>query len=185
MPETGLAKNRMKQYLETATSGGAATSSGNSNQSPNSSTQSAGNESEELPKGLAKSLLAKWKSMENVDKETSPEANTAVKMRTRAMSKDRSPSNGSQNNSNSNSDDHLPQAGTAKNLLNKWQNIDSNGASSNRERRGPRQFTPPPSGQQHHQSNDDEKEARGVNKTVPDEELAALGRGLAKNALAK
>jgi hypothetical protein len=182
MPESGLAKNRMKQYLETASSGGAATSSANTNQSPNS-TQSAGNEGEELPKGLAKSLLAKWKSMENVDKETSPESNTAVKMRTRAMSKDRSPSNGSQNNSNSNSNDHLPQAGTAKNLLSKWQNIDSNGVSSSRERKGPRQFTPPPPGQ--HQSNDDEHESRVVSKTVPDEELAALGRGLAKNALAK
>jgi hypothetical protein len=185
MPESGLAKNRMKQYLETATSGGAvASSSGNSNQSPNSS-QSTGNESEELPKGLAKSLLAKWKSMENVDKETAPESNTAVKMRTRAMSKDRSSSNGSQNNSNSNSDDHLPQAGTAKNLLSKWQNIDSNGGSSSRERKGPRQITPPPANQQQHQSNDDEHEARGVSKTVPEEELAALGRGLAKNALAK
>lgn len=64
VPESGLAKNRMKQYLETVTT------SGSNNNS---------NESEELQcKGLAKSLLAKWKSMENVkDKEGSPEPNDA------------------------------------------------------------------------------------------------------------
>ena len=123
----------MKQYLETAT---------------NSANQANSSEAEELPKGLAKSLLAKWKSMENVkDKETSPESgNDGSKKseRTRAFSKDRQTSPGaSSGNESSNGEDYMPQSGTAKMLLSKWKNIDSN-ASSNKERKGPRPITPPP-----------------------------------------
>ena len=121
MPETGLAKSRMKQYLESTSQNGG---SANENGEP-------GSGAEELPKGLAKSLLAKWKSIENVkDKETSPESS-------------RNSANGRQNSPDSNSNEEfLPQSGMAKSLLNKFQNIES--SSSTRERKGPRPITPPP-----------------------------------------
>ena len=123
----------MKQYLETAST---CTNVSNVNQIqiPNNFNQSQNDETEELQgKGLAKSLLAKWKSMENVkEKETTPDQN-----RTRADSKERSPVN------ESSSEDYLPQSGIAKSLLNKWQNIDTN-TISNKERKGPRPITPPP-----------------------------------------
>lgn len=137
VPETGLAKSRMKQYLETAST------------NANGNNHNGENGEQELPgKGIAKSLLAKWKSMENVkDKEGSPEPNgplrnTNTMGRQRAISKDRQTSPPSIGNESPN-EEYLPQSGTAKTLLNKWQNIDSN-TSSNNQRKGPRPITPPP-----------------------------------------
>jgi hypothetical protein len=122
IPESGLAKNRMKQYLE------------QSNQSLN--TNSNANSEEIVSKGYAKSLLAKWKSMECVDnKETSPDPSGP--RRFRAHSKEGSPSN----SGNENDENSLIHTGNARSLLNKWNNIESN----NNERRAPRQITPPPS----------------------------------------
>ena len=121
MPETGLAKSRMKQYLESTSQNGAAGSA-------------ADNGGEELPKGLAKSLLAKWKSIENVkDNETSPESsrNGAGGQRQHSPS-------------DSSSEDFLPQSGLAKSLLTKFQNIESSASTRGAERKGPRPITPPP-----------------------------------------
>ena len=112
VPEAGLAKNRMKQYLETATSQKSAQSAQISSNNTNGET------SEQLPeKGTARSLLAKWKSIENLkDKETSPEANGVAQITNN--NKQGSPVN------NTVSDiDNLP-SGIARNLLNKWQNIE-------------------------------------------------------------
>ena len=150
VPETGLAKSRMKQYLETASTNGS--SNGHSpNMNPTSPNgQTSTENGEDLPKGIAKSLLAKWKSMENV-KETSPEPNhqntahqnhrnSISKNNNRATSRERQ---SSPNETNGTQDEHLPQTGTARSLLNKWQNLDSN-TSSQRDRRAPRPITPPP-----------------------------------------
>ncbi len=115
MPESGLAKNRMKQYLENS----------------GTTTTSKQSDVEELLQGksIAKSLLAKWKSIENV-KETSPEAE------------------GRQRNSTSSNEaadgQCLPERGYAKNLLNKWQHMEETSSDNAKERRGPRPITPPP-----------------------------------------
>jgi hypothetical protein len=140
---------------------------------------------------MAKSLLAKWKSMENVkDKETSPEPNgleTKPKVnKSRAISKDRQGSPTASTGSNTTSDDCLPQSGTAKSLLNKWQNIDSS-SSNSRERKGPRPITPPPLEelQRSNRDSQDKLDSVGQQKqSYHDEELAML-RGNAKNTLAK
>lgn len=194
MPETGLAKSRMKQYLESTSQNGGAGSANNNNEN--------GEQSEDLPKGLAKSLLAKWKSIENVkDKETSPDSSR------------HSAANGRQTSpSDSNNEDFLPQTGLAKSLLNKFQNIES--SSSNRERKGPRPITPPPPEELERQKvtnsnqfslmfalakvtqtnapfaivqqlNDQDETDSGNQKPFVDEELAIIGRGHAKSTLAK
>jgi hypothetical protein len=167
----------MKQYLE---------------QSNNSGAHGDVVTTEELPeKGLAKSLLAKWKSMENVkDKETSPEpkdyTKSGSKDKSRAISKDRQTSPTGSNASNTNSDDCLPQSGTAKNLLNKWQNIDSNTSNQTKERKGPRPITPPPLEELERNKSDSQEILDSVQSKQPyqDEELALL-KGHAKNTLAK
>ena len=154
VPETGLAKSRIKQYLETASTNGNTSQISQSpsvNYTSSNGTAVNGGEGEDLPKGLAKSLLAKWKSIENVkDKETSPEPlpsnaphrhSLTRNTLNRAVSRERlsSPTdNGVQ-------DENLPQSGSAKSLLNKWQNIEPNTTTSNnRERRALRPITPPP-----------------------------------------
>ena len=180
MPESGLAKSRMKQYLETA-----------QQQQPQSANV---NEGDEPTKGLAKSLLAKWKSMENVkDKETSPEpanGQPAKARQHRGASKERQTSPGgtsiASNEAPGTDEEHLPQSGTAKSLLNKWQNIDANANTSvSKERRGPRAFTPPPPEelQRNRERSEDEADSPVVKSNV-DEELALL-KGQAKNTLAK
>jgi hypothetical protein len=104
----------MKQYLETAQQN--ANSNGNQ-------------ESETLPeKGSAKSLLAKWKSIENVQDDLQ---NARLQ---RGLSRERTPP------SPSLFSDILPQSGTAKSLLNKWQNIDKQQEPVERKTR---QMTPP------------------------------------------
>ena len=133
VPESGLAKSRMKQYLESSQANGA-----NNNHADSD---------EVVSKGYAKSLLAKWKSMETMEnKEASPEppSHHPGKLRFRALSKEGSPNAAVDC---LNQEDQLPQHGNAKNLLNKWQNIDSNGAT--KERRAPRQITPPPNEELH------------------------------------
>lgn len=147
--------------------------------------------SEELPeKGLAKSLLAKWKSMENVkDKDTSPEPKDSTKIikdKSRAISKDRQTSPTVSNGSNTNSDDCLPQSGTAKSLLNKWQNIDSNTSNQSRERKGPRPITPPPLDELQRNISDSQEnlDSNQSKQSYQDEELALL-KGRAKDTLAK
>lgn len=104
----------MKQYLETAQQNG----NSNGNQ-----------EQEALPeKGSAKSLLAKWKSIENVQDDTQ---NARLP---RGVSRERTPP------SPSITSDILPQSGTAKSLLNKWQNIDKQQEPIEKKSR---QITPP------------------------------------------
>jgi hypothetical protein len=176
LPESGLAKSRMKQYLEST----------NNNQSPQ---HASGNDeaSEEATKGLAKSLLAKWKSMENVkDKETSPEPSGTHQAKSKHHKERQTTPGGTiiVNSNEGSDDDFLPQSGTAKSLLNKWQNIDSN-SSANKERKAPRAFTPPPPEeiQRNKERNQDENDSPAVKSNV-DEELALL-RGQAKNTLAK
>ena len=180
MPESGLAKSRMKQYLESTS-----TPTGNNQQHANSG------ETDEPTKGLAKSLLAKWKSMESVkDKETSPEpANNgqpSKSTKSSVTSKERQTSPGGTSiiSNEANDEDHLPQSGTAKSLLNKWQNIDSN-ANNTKERRGPRAFTPPPPEElQRNKERDQDDTDAPVVKSNVDEELALL-KGQAKNTLLK
>lgn len=167
----------MKQYLE---------------QSNNSAAHGDVVTTEEMPeKGIAKSLLAKWKSMENVkDKDSSPEPKDSIKLvskdKSRAFSKDRQTSPTSSNNSNTNSDDCLPQSGIAKSLLNKWQNIDSNTSNQFKERKGPRPITPPPLDELQRNKNDSQEKLDTIQskQTNHDEELALL-KGHAKNTLAK
>jgi hypothetical protein len=111
VPEAGLAKNRMKQYLETATSQKV-------QQSPHQTTNNTiANGEEQLPeKGTARSLLAKWKSIENLkDKETSPELSS----NTNGNTKQTSPFNVLVND--------IETTGIAKNLLNKWENLEKDG----------------------------------------------------------
>jgi hypothetical protein len=212
LPETGLARQRMKQYLETSSStgyGGGGQFAFSSTSAMNGSAATAAGTESELPelqglqgKHIAKSLLAKWKSMENVkEKDVVHSTNgggdsSAVSnghghsstmssrnslSRTRAISKDRhylgsnasstttpyvyhssthhlhsssssttatttttAPPPVSASSSVSN-EEQLPQAGIARTLLNKWQNIDASASSAcGRERRGPRPITPPP-----------------------------------------
>lgn len=164
VPETGLAKNRMKQYLDQA-------STNNANETSISET------SELQGKGLAKSLLAKWKSIENIKDVTSP-------------------ADGSKRHTSSNNEqDEVPIAGTAKSLLTKWQNIDTtattNGNKENWERKGLKAFTPPPQGEldkndNHHDNNDDNEhdEKLKQQQNVFEDELALL-KGAAKNTLKK
>jgi hypothetical protein len=166
----------MKQYLE---------------QSNNSGAHGDVVTTEELPeKGLAKSLLAKWKSMENVkDKDTSPEPKDSTKSgckdKSRAISKDRQTSPSSSNASKTSSDDCLPQSGTAKSLLNKWQNIDSN-TSNIKERKGLRPITPPSCEELERNKSESQERLDSFQsrQLYQDEELALL-KGHAKNTLAK
>ena len=173
LPESGLAKSRMKQYLEST----------NSNQ-PQQNTAN-GDETEGATKGLAKSLLAKWKSMENV-KETSPEPPSGHQAKSKHHKERQTTPGGTVivNSNEASDDDYLPQTGTAKSLLNKWQNIDSSSAN-NKERKAPRAFTPPPPEEieRNKERNQDENDAPALKSNV-DEELALL-RGQAKNTLAK
>ena len=184
VPETGLAKSRMKQYLETA---GNSSSSGEG--SANSSTMNAAGgpaangEIEDLPnKGLAKSLLAKWKSIENVKENNnhSPEGGASPR---NSVNRTSPPHDGID-------EQCLPQSGMAKQLLNKFQSIESNGAQSGKERKGPRPITPPPQEELErlkHMNEQDNVDSNGSGGAKPfvDEELALIGRGYAKNALAK
>lgn len=175
LPESGLAKSRMKQYLEST----------NNNQPQQNSVN--GEVTEEATKGLAKSLLAKWKSMENVkDKETSPEPAGGHQVKSKHHKERQTTPGGTVivNSNDASDDDFMPQTGTAKSLLNKWQNIDS-GSGMNKERKAPRAFTPPPPEeiQRNKERNQDENDAPAVKSNV-DEELALL-RGQAKNTLAK
>ncbi len=128
MPESGLAKNRLKQYLETAQS---------------SNSNGANETGEELPeKGTAKSLLDKWKTIENVKYTKEPSPPASGKMR--ALSKERqvTPPKPHVNAGHGDDEtDYMPQTGTAKNLLNKWQNIDKE-KDLNGERKQ-RSITPP------------------------------------------
>lgn len=120
VPESGLAKNRLKQYLEQTSSASQNTSNGGDATL------------EELQgKSVAKSLLAKWKSIENV-KDSSPDL-------TGDRARKTSPTADGQTG-----DEFLPQSGHAKSLLNKWQNIDSDSNGNKQQRRGPRPITPPP-----------------------------------------
>ena len=173
LPESGLAKSRMKQYLEST----------NCNQ-PQQNTAN-GDVTEEATKGLAKSLLAKWKSMENV-KETSPEPASGHQAKSKHHKERQTTPGGTVivNSNDASDDDYLPQTGTAKSLLNKWQNIDS-GSANNKERKAPRAFTPPPPEEieRNKERNQDENDAPALKSNV-DEELALL-RGQAKNTLAK
>jgi hypothetical protein len=170
MPESGLAKSRMKQYLEST-----------SHQAENTTTPTE----DESTKGLAKSLLAKWKSMENVkDKEGSPEPSHPPKTK---RSERQSTPGGTVIEYEE--DEQLPQSGNAKSLLNKWQNIDSSSQSSSsaaRERRGIRAFTPPPPEElERNRNNDNQEDSEMAHvKSDVNEELALL-RGQAKNTLAK
>jgi hypothetical protein len=123
VPESGLAKNRIKQYLENS----AAASS-----SVGAVTAAAATGVEEL-QGKAKSLLAKWKSIENV-KETSPELTGGERGARKSTS----------SNEGAEGSEFLPERGHAKSLLNKWQNIDAEADSGKEQRRGPRAITPPP-----------------------------------------
>ena len=191
VPEAGLAKSRMKQYLESAST---------------SSNAPSGGVDQEV-KGAAKSLMAKWKSMENVIKEGGvatkdangspnggePSTATRRSRATRAFSKDRqaggsgSASGSSGNASNATSEDCLPQTGTARSLLNKWQNIDKAADEASKERRGPRAITPPPpnaDGSETRQQ-DDTKQQPQQQQHVHDDELAMIGKGYARSALAK
>lgn len=103
VPEAGLAKNRMKQYLETATS-----------QSPSQNGNHENGDGDKLPeKGTAKSLLAKWKSIENLkDKE---QTSVATEIPTDA--------------------ENVTQTGIAKNMLKQWENIDGSGNNERHERK--------------------------------------------------
>lgn len=168
--ESGLAKNRIKQYLE------------GSSQQEYHIDHGTGELNE---KGLAKSLLAKWKSMENVkDKETSPEPVNVGSVSGRYNpheSRQRSPLSNEEK-------ENLIQAGCAKSLLNKWNNIDIN-QNGPRERRGPRQITPPPEDELRRNSLNDQDAAEAVGRKyrpVYEEEVGGLiGRGHAKNTLAR
>ncbi|CAF0809373.1 unnamed protein product [Brachionus calyciflorus] len=143
LPESGLARNRMKQYLEQTSSNGANTSL---------------NETSELQgKGLAKSLLAKWKSIENI-KEGSPEPK-------------RQDSPG----------EEVPPSGHARNLLSKWQNIDN--TKDTKERKGPKAFTPPPPEELNRTQESDDEQDTSKNQVFEDE--LALLKGAAKNTLKK
>jgi hypothetical protein len=106
----------MKQYLETATQQQPQLQQQQQTSSQNCS--SDGEINEQLPeKGSARSLLAKWKSIENLkDKDTSPESGS-----TNSSTKQTAPVNNVVTDA-----DSLP-SGIAKNLLNKWQNIDRDG----------------------------------------------------------
>jgi hypothetical protein len=165
LPESGLAKTRMKQFIENA-------SNNNNNQNSN-----GGGEIDELSgKGVTKSLLSKWKSIEHLKDE--PGSLTANgEHQQRRSSKDEV------------EEENLPQSGNAKNLLNKWKNIEET-STSGVQRKGPRAITPPPPEELERQrlrqqAEDEETQQRALKKTIPDEELAIIGKGAAKNALAK
>jgi hypothetical protein len=155
VPESGLAKNRLKQYLD---------SSSSSNSKPSQNLVGGDMPVEEL-QGKAKSLLAKWKSIENLkdDKELSP-VHTNLE------------------------EENLPQSGHAKNLLSKWQNNIESSNNSSAGRKGPRPITPPPQEELEKfakliQENDDQDSSKNQ-KCSTEEELALL-RGHAKHTLAK
>jgi hypothetical protein len=126
IPESGLAKNRLKQYLETANSSNA-----------NGSSETG----EELPgKGTAKSLLDKWKTIESVkNKETSPELGVNKTNKDRQFTP---PKQTVTVNHGDDQTDFMPQSGMAKNLLSKWQNIDKEKDAGPNERKS-RSITPP------------------------------------------
>jgi len=155
IPETGLAKSRMKQYLETATTGA------------NGADQQTDANGEQPEKGSAKSLLAKWKSMETFkDKDsTTPERENSAQSELQNLRKQRAMSRERQTpppaTSTKETNDVMPQSGTAKSLLNKWQNIDKVDGSGE-VKRSSRQSSLTPGG----------------------EDLATIERGFAKNALA-
>jgi hypothetical protein len=153
VPESGSAKNRLKQYLETAQ----ASNSNGSNET-----------GEELPeKGTAKSLLDKWKTIENVtNKEKSPEngARSVSANRDRHVTPPKQAVKNVTHGDEQTDHDYMPQSGTAKNLLNKWQNIDKEKDSGERKVHS---ITPP-----HELSN-------GHDDSMPVE------KGYARNALAK
>lgn len=157
MPEAGLAKNRMKQYLETSQK---AQMSSHQQQAATSNVSANGEVNEQLPeKGSARSLLAKWKSIENLkDRETSPELN-GVSTNGNSNPKQTSPFN---SNSVVTEADNLP-SGIAKNLLNKWQNIE-------KEKDGNDRSSPPSNGNGQHGNGED---------------FAQIEKGFAKNVLAK
>lgn len=175
--ESGLAKNRIKQYLNQ-----------DSSQSQVHIDHGTGELSE---KRLAKSLLAKWKSMENsMDKETSPEPGVQVgRLRDRFNPEDfnrnRSPSEDAGEEK-----ENLIQAGYARSLLKQWQNIDASQGET-RARRAPRQITPPPEEELRRQSMNDQDAAEAVARKarqaqLREEEMGGLiGRGHAKNTLAR
>jgi hypothetical protein len=174
VPEAGLAKSRMKQYLDSAGS--------------NAEKHSAADGQDAEMKGGAKSLLAKWKSMENVVKEgvkeTSPSNETKARKHARAFSKDRQTTGDGSSSSSATSEDCLPQTGTARSLLNKWQNIEHKEGTLSKERRGPRPITPPPPGSTPASAPLDEHDAKPTH--VHDDELATMiGKGHARSALAK
>lgn len=79
----------------------------------------------------------------------------------------------------------MPQAGTAKNLLSKWQNLDSSLSSSN-QRKGPRPITPPPAEELDRAKSLNEQEQNDSSVKAPqyNDELTML-KGAARNNLAK
>jgi hypothetical protein len=176
--ESGLAKNRIKQYLDTSSQ-------------PQCANFDHGT-GELKEKGVAKSLLAKWKSMEEVkDKETSPEPHNHVtvgRIRDRfnpeEMLRQRSPTDMDDNEEKEN----LIQAGNAKNLLSKWNNLDAN-PNERRGPRGPRQITPPPPDELRRNSMNDqdavEAMSRKVKSVYTEEAGGLIGRGHARSTLAK
>ncbi len=127
--------------------------------------------------------------MENaLDKESSPEPVTVGRIRDRfnpeEMYRQRSPTSADRDEEKEN----LIQAGNAKSLRSKFQNLDFNG--ERRERPRPRQITPPPDGELRRSSMNDqdaqEAMARKVKKAYnPDDLLGLVGRGHAKNTFAK
>ena len=147
VPEAGLAKNRMKQYLETASSQKVQQQS----QHQTSNNTNIGNGEEQPEKGTARSLLAKWKSIENLkDKETSPELGSGAGHTN--GTKQTSPFNGVVVTD-------IETTGMAKNLLNKWENLEND--------RSPAQTNGTTNGQH------------------SGEEIAQIEKGFAKNVLAK
>lgn len=155
VPEAGLAKNRMKQYLE----------------SQQQNTEKHAHSDEVIGKGYAKNLLNKWKSMETVE----------GKEGGRRLSKEGSP--GSVDFINQ---DGLVEEGHARNLRARWQNIDNSDEKG--QRRPVRQITPPP-GEEIHRVNKsifESPQENHLNKTVDqDQDLVLIGKGSAKNRLAK
>jgi hypothetical protein len=179
--ETGLAKNRLKQLMDS------------NSQSPQCVNYDRGT-GELNEKGIAKSLLAKWKSMEEVkDKETSPDPSHQVqvgRIRDRFnpdemySSRQRSPTSDMDNEEKEN----LIQAGNAKNLLSKWNNLEAE--PNKRGPRGPRQITPPPPDELRRNSMNDQDAVEALQRKVvksqyTEEAAGLIGRGHAKNTFAK
>jgi len=152
VPEAGLAKNRMRQYLE----------------AQERSTESRNDTEEVIGKGYAKSLLNKWKSMETVEGGG------------RRLSKEGSPG------SVEGLQEGLVEEGHARNLRARWQN---QVGEAEQARRAVRQITPPPGEEIHRVDRsffENGQEAGHVQRTVDvEQELGLIGRGSAKNRLAK